>query len=579
MLGPRADTATPTHWPPVPLPLAMRLLRLLRPFLLQILLAAGLAVLPAVAQAWLPSLVVKPLFDQVLAGQFDRLGEVLWVGAGLLAVLVVSGYALEAFIGYLSVKIPAVWRERVFVRLLETDLMALPPSSGGLTGRLVADLKELEGFLFYSLGSLLVQGILLLALLSQLLLHYTQLTLYLLLVFAVMALLLGWIGAWVTHYSRRTQAALERLAGRMAEGFARLELIRALNLQDFARARFHRSNQQQYRLGRTRVFIAALNLPLGQLATSSLLGLLLFLGVGEVQRGQMTTGDLTAFLTLLALAITPLQTLSRVGTGFAQAEGAAARLAELLELPQAPRMGQLQLQSLQGGLELRNLGFSYPGSETTLQDLNLRLEPGSFTAIVGASGSGKSTLLRLILGLYRPSTGQVLLDGHGLQSYDARWLRAKMAWVPQEPLLFAGTVQENLAALAPAARPEEMLEALGTVGLRQEIGLQTILEDDGGGLSVGQRQRLAIAAALLRNAKILLLDEITSALDRSSEGQVVAALEAIRPGRTVIVVAHRLSTVRHADQIVVMENGQITEVGSHSELIGLAGAYAGLWKS
>jgi ATP-binding cassette subfamily B protein len=557
----------------------MNLLRFLRPFLYQILLATGLAVLPALAQALLPSQVVKPLFDQVLAGQFDRLGEILSVGVGLLVLLVVSGYALEAFIGYLSVKIPAVWRERVFERLLQTDLMALPPSSGGLTGRLVADLRELEGFLFFSLGALLVQGVLLLALLSQLLLHYTELTLYLLLMFPVMALLLGWIGAWVTHYSRRTQAALERLAGRMAEGFARLELIRALNLQDFARARFHHSNQQQYRLGRTRVFIAALNLPLGQLGTTSLLGLLLFLGVGAVQRGEMTTGDLTAFLTLLALAVTPLQALSRVGTGFAQAEGAAARLVELLELPQAPQMGQLQLPTLQGGLELRNLGFAYPGSETTLQNLNLRLEPGSFTAIVGASGSGKSTLLRLLLGLYRPSSGQVLLDGHGLQSYDARWLRARMAWVPQEPLLFAGTVQENLAALAPEATPEAMLEALSKVGLRQEIGLQTLLEDDGGGLSVGQRQRLAIAAALLRNAKILLLDEITSALDRGSEGQVVAALEAIRPGRTVIVVAHRLSTVRHADQIVVMENGQIKEVGSHAELMGLAGTYAGLWKS
>lgn len=557
----------------------MNLLRLLRPFLPQILLAAGLALLPAIAQAWLPSLVVKPLFDQVLAGQWGQLEEVLLVGAGLLAVLVVSGYVLEAFIGYLSLKIPAVWREQVFERLLETDLMALPSSSGGLTGRLVADLKELEGFLFYSLGGLLVQGILLLALLVQLLLHYAQLTLYLLLVLPLMALLLGWIGAWVTHYSRRTQAALERLAGRMAEGFGRLELIRALNLQAFARARFRHSNQAQYRLGRTRAFIAALNLPLGQLTTTLLLGLLLALGVGAVQGGQMTPGDLTAFLTLLGLAIAPLQLLSRIGTGFAQAEGAASRMVELLELPEAPRMGQLQPQTLEGSLELRDLSFTYPGSETTLQNLNLRIEPGSFTAIVGASGSGKSTLLRLLLGLYRPSAGQVLLDGRELHTYDATWLRAKMAWVPQEPLLFAGTVQENLAALAPQASPEAMLEALGTVGLRQEVGLQTLLEDDGGGLSVGQRQRLAIAAALLRDAKILLLDEITSALDRNSEGQVVAALEAIRPGRTVIVVAHRLSTVQHADPIVVMENGRIVEVGSHSELIDFAGTYAGLWKS
>ncbi len=556
----------------------MNLVRLLRPFLPQVLLAAGLALLPAVAQAWLPGLVVKPLFDQVLAGQWERLGDVLRIGAVLLLLLVVSGYAMEAFMGYLSVKIPAVWRERLLGRLLQTDLVALPPSTGGLTGRLVADLKELEGFLFYSLGGLLVQGILLLALLAQLLLHYAQLTLYLLLVLPLLAGLLGWLGTWVTHYSRRTQAALERLAARMAEGFGRLEMVRALGLEDFVRSRLRQSNQAQYRLGRTRALIAALNLPLGQLATTLLLGVLLVLGVGAVQRGEMTSGDLTAFLTLLGLAITPLQVLSRVGAGFAQAEGAAARLVELITLPEAPRMGSLRPPYAEGSLEVRGLSFAYPGGETTLQNLNLYLPPGAFTAIVGASGSGKSTLLRLLLGLYRPSAGEVLLDGRALHTYDAGWLRAQMAWVPQEPLLFAGTVQDNLAALAPQAGYRAMQEALERVGLHPEIGLQTPIDDGGGGLSVGQRQRLAIAAALLREAKILLLDEITSALDRNSENQVVAALEAVRAGRTLVVVAHRLSTVQHADQIAVMAAGQIVELGRHPELMARNGVYAGLWR-
>ncbi len=556
----------------------MNLLFLLRPYGPHILLAAGLALLPAMAQAWLPGWVVKPLFDEVLAGKWERLGPVLGVGAGLLLLLVLSGYALEAFMGYFSIRVPARWREHIFDHLLQTDLQALPSSPGGLSGRLVADLKELEGFLFYNLGGLLAQGMLLLALLAQLLWHYTQLTLYLLLLLPLMALLLGWIGAWVTHYSRRTQAAVERLAARMSEGFARLELIRALNLEAFALGRFRQSNQAHYRLGLTRALIAALHLPLGQLATTLLLGLLLALGVGAVRREAMTPGDLTAFLTLLGLAVTPLQVLGRVGAGFAQAEGAAARLVELLTLPKAPPSGNLRPARLEGSLELCNLSFAYPGREAVLQNLNLRIEPGSFTAIVGPSGSGKSTLLRLLLGLYRPSSGQVLLDGRNLEVYEAAWLRAKVAWVPQEPLLFAGTVGENLAALAPQAHPQAMREALAMVGLYPEIDLETPLEDQGGGLSVGQRQRLAIAAALLREAKILLLDEVTSALDKNSEEQVVAALEAIRPGRTLVVVAHRLFTVQHADTIVVMEKGRIVETGNHATLMAAAGAYAHLWR-
>ena len=555
----------------------MNLLRLLIPFRSLIALAVLLALVPAVAQAYLPTLVVRPLFDQILGqGQFAALSSVLWVGAGLLTLLVLGGYALEAFIGYLSVRIPTYWRERIFGRLLGAQLSSLPGSSGSLAARVGADLRELESFLFYGLGAIVLQGISLLALLAQLLWRYTELTLYLLLLLPVLAVLLGWLGSVVTRYSQRTQAALERIAGRMSEGFSRLELIRGLGLEAFAQNRFAQANQTQFKLAQRRMLISALNLPMGQLFTTLLVGFLLALGVGAVGRGQMTTGDLTAFLTLLALAITPLQTLSRAGVLYAQGEGAARRLTELLDLPPAPSSGRLRLERLRGKLELKNLGFGYDG-QTVLHDLNLSILAGSLVGLVGASGSGKSTLLRLLLGLYRPTQGQILLDGHDLSEYESDWLRSKIAWVPQEPLLFEGTLQENLTALAPQSGPRQMQEALATVGL-SELPLHYPLDENGGGLSVGQRQRVAIAAALLRDARVLLLDEITSALDRNSEAQVVAALEAARKGRTVIVVAHRLTTVRQADQIVVMDVGRIIEHGTHTDLLMKSGVYSRLWQ-
>lgn len=209
--------------------------------------------------------------------------------------------------------------------------------------------------------------------------------------------------------------------------------------------------------------------------------------------------------------------------------------------------------------------------------MSFGLEPGTLTALVGPSGAGKSTLLRLVLGLYRPTSGRVLLDGKPLSSYGHATLTRSLAWVAQEPRFFRGTLAENLAALAPGAGEERARAALQAVGLWNE--LPQGLRSDPAALSVGQRQRLAIAAALLRDAKILVLDEATSALDPSAEAQVMAALEQARPGRTLLVVAHRLASVQHADRILVLKDGRLAEEGRHPGLLEQGGVYAELWRA
>jgi ATP-binding cassette subfamily B protein len=554
--------------------------RFLRPYWPQMALAALVALLPALAQAWLPAGVVKPLFDEVLAkGQFERLGSLLWVGLGLMALLVVGGYAQEAFMGYLSVRLPRDLRERLLAHLTRVDLAALEGSPGAISGRIMADLRELESFIFFGLGTLLVQGLTLIALVGQLLGRYLDLTLYLLIAIPLMALVLGGVGRFVGGASRATQAATERLAGRLSESLGRLELLRALGLAGLIGQRFGGVSRKHYGLALRRALVSALYLPISQLATFVLLGVLLFLGVSRVQAGTLTTGDLTAFMTLLALAITPLQTLSRAGIQLAQADGAAGRLHELLALPLAQSGGVLKPERVEGAIEFSAVSFAYPRGEPVLQGTGFQIPPGSFTGLVGPSGVGKSSVIRLVLGLYRPQAGQVLLDGQDLNSYNLEALSHHLAWVPQEPLLLGGTVRENLAALAPNASEAEMQAVLQEIRLHDELNLDTLLEEEGQGLSVGQRQRLVLAGALLRKAAVLLLDEVTSALDPINEAKVLEAIAAVRKGRTLVVVAHRLSTVQGADQILVLSGGRVVESGRHEELVEKGGVYSGLWRN
>lgn len=309
------------------------------------------------------------------------------------------------------------------------------------------------------------------------------------------------------------------------------------------------------------------------------LGVLWYGGV-QVIRGAMTPGDLVAFLLYGGILMGPFSAVARLFTQIKEAQGAMQRVTEILNeqptVQDAPRAAPLG--GVAGRIEVRDVGFSYDQGRPVLQGVSLTAEPDQIVALVGPSGGGKTTLVHLIHRFYDPQLGVILLDNRDLRSIRLADLYAQIAFVPQETMLFGGTVEENIRFGRPSATHEEMVAAASAAhahGFIQALpnGYGTVVGEKGVRLSGGQRQRIAIARAILKNPRILLLDEATSALDNESEVLVQDALDRLMRNRTTIVVAHRLSTIQRADQILVMDHGRIVERGTHGELLASRGLY------
>ncbi|WP_299014863.1 type I secretion system permease/ATPase [uncultured Photobacterium sp.] len=313
--------------------------------------------------------------------------------------------------------------------------------------------------------------------------------------------------------------------------------------------------------------------------------LLLWWGVSEVLNGQLSPGQLVAFNMLAGHVTQPVLRLAQIWQDFQHTLIALRRVGDILDEPKEnSKQGLASVPDLKGGIEFNNIRFRYhEDAPEVLANLSLSIEPGQFIGITGPSGSGKSTLTRLLQRLYVPQHGQVLVDGMDLAIADPVSLRRNMSVVLQESILFSGSVADNIRLCKPEATDDEIRHAAQLAGALEFIeelahGFNHPVGEKGAALSGGQRQRIAFARALLVNPRILLLDEATSALDYSSEAAIMANMNKICRDRTVISIAHRLNTIRHADKIFVLDNGQVSESGSHDELLEKGGLYARLWQ-
>ncbi len=325
--------------------------------------------------------------------------------------------------------------------------------------------------------------------------------------------------------------------------------------------------------------------PTVAIAVASCAGLVLWRGAGLVLTGTMTAGVLTIFLSYLGRFFKPVQDLAKMTNSIAQTAVATERIQAILKtdeiIPERPNAKAAK--SLRGEISFDHVAFYYDPQAPVLRDVSFRIEPGQFVGIVGPTGSGKSTIVSLIPRFYDAISGRVLIDGVDVRDYDLQALRKNFGFVLQDTVLFRGTVSENIAYGRPDASLDEIVTAAELANAhefieRMPLGYQTIIGERGLTLSGGQRQRMGIARALIRNSPVLILDEPTAALDVEAEKKVVEALERLMKGRTVVMIAHRLETLRAADKVVVVMDGLVTEEGTHDQLQSLGGVYTGLNK-
>ncbi len=528
-----------------------------------------------------PALATITLFNG-LAWQF-----LAWIPLALVVIAVVQGSG--TFLGqYAMAKVAAGvvhdLRAALFVHLLR-----LPPNdltvhdSGHIVSRLTHDVLMTTSAVTDAVRNFVRDGLTVLALLSYLLWSNWQLTLVLVAVLPTVAWVANRTQRRLRQAARALQEVVGAITGFVGECVRGLMEIKAFGAAQAMQERFAAINAsertRQLRLSR----VAAQQTVATQSITFAAMGVVLWLVLAL--RGTATVGELVAFVTAAGLLPKPLRSLTDVLPRIARGLAGAESIFEFLDARPEIDTGTHAATKSSGLLTVRHVTYRYPAQEEpALADVTFTARPGTFTAIVGASGSGKTTLARLLLRFDDPQEGEIALDGVPYGDWQRAALRRHIAWVSQQPVLFAGTVAENLAlgagdravtrdeliAAAKAAHAWEFIERLPQ-------GLDTPIGENGALLSGGQRQRLALARALLKRAPVLILDEATSALDAESERHVQAALEALRAHLTLIVIAHRLTTIQSADRILVLERGRLVEAGRHEALVLRGGAYAQLF--
>ena len=492
------------------------------------------------------------------------------------------GYCNTYYMTWVSAKVLTDIRTQLFGKMLSHSMDFFNKMhSGFLMSRITNDTRMMQTALSSISSDLFKQPVAIVSGIAVLLYMDWKFTLVTIVLFPSCLVPLSMYGKRARKAVKGEQEELGQMVVTMQETFAGIRVVKSFAREEHQEKSFRRSNRIQ--------FDNSMRITRSMEAVSPLVESIAAIGVGfallYVYFAQLPAAKFMALIAGIFLLYDPIKTLSRIHITMQRSIQATVEIFRILDSESSVKdqPGALVLPSSQGTLALERVTFRYVGGvDDALKDFSLKIEPGKSYALVGASGAGKSTILSLILRLYDPTSGMVQIDGRDLRAITQKSLRQQIGLVSQETFLFHDTILKNIQFGRLDATKEEIYAAAQTAYahdfiMAQPQGYETIIGDKGCLLSGGQQQRLAIARALLKNAPILLLDEATSALDSESEQQIQIALERLAEGRTVIAIAHRLSTILSADQIVVMENGRIKEMGTHHELLEKSGYYRRLY--
>ncbi|NOH24060.1 lipid A ABC transporter ATP-binding protein/permease MsbA [Vibrio europaeus] len=551
---------------------------------------AGLAVavvaliINAAADTYMMSLV-KPLLDEGFGDAESNFLRILpFIIFGMMVVRGLSGFVSTYCLSWVSGNVVMEMRRSIFNQFMHMPVSYFDKeSAGGLLSRITYDSEQVAGATSRALVSIVREGASIIGLLILMFWNSWQLSLVLIVVAPIVAWGIGFVSKRFRKISKNMQETMGHVTSSAEQMLKGHKVVLSYGGQHVESERFDSVSNQMRQQSMKMVAAQAIANPVIQVIASIALVVVLFLASVDSIRSELTPGTFTVVFSAMFALMRPLKALTNVTSDFQRGMAASQTLFSLMDLETEQDNGKYQTEKVRGDIEVKEVTFTYEGKEKpALNNVSFKIPKGKTIALVGRSGSGKSTIANLFTRFYDVDAGNICLDEHDIRDYTLSNLRSHFALVSQNVHLFNDSIANNIAYAATEQYSREQIEEAARLAYAMDFiekmddGLDTVIGENGASLSGGQRQRIAIARALLRDAPVLILDEATSALDTESEKAIQSALDELQKNKTVLVIAHRLSTIENADEILVVDEGEIVERGNHSELIEKDGAYAQL---